>query len=193
MMYLEWVGRNLSQLQERMKKYCGNQHLEYDEDIFSDTYLKIYEKIRKNGLKDTTEEGMLNYTFIAFKINTLREPMYARNKKRNLNVEDADLNTLYEDYLGNEITQREKLVADLYKDFAVIYILHKVEENFDPEHFKLFQMKFLNDLTFKELRKQSGIKGARDKVKEVVEWLKENVDKDSIREAFFEIFNELIC
>ena len=192
-MYLEWVGKNLSQLQERMKKYCANQHLEYDADIFSDTYLKIYEKIRKNGLKDTSEEGMLNYTFIAFKINTLREPMYARNKKRNLNVEDGDINTLYEGYLWGEITQREKLAGDLFKDFAVIYILHQVEAHFDHEHFKLFQMKFLNDLTFKELRKQSGIKGARDKVKEVVEWLKENVDKDSIREAFFEIFNELIC
>ena len=84
-------------------------------------------------------------------------------------------------------------MSDLYKDFAVIHILHLVEERFDQEHFKLFQMKFLNDLTFKELRKQSGIKGARDKVKEVVEWLKENVDKDSIRESFFEIFYELIC
>ena len=192
-MYLAWVGRNLPQLQERMKKYCASQHLVFDEDIFSETYLKIFEKIRKNGLKDNTEEGMLNYTFIAFKINTLREPQYARNKKRNLNVEDGDLNALYEDYLGGELSQREKLVGDLLKDFAVLYILHLVEEHFDHEHFKLFQMKFLNDLTFKELRKQSGIKGARDKVKEVVEWLKENVDKDSIREAFFEIFNELIC
>lgn len=192
-MYLVWVGKNLTQLQDRMKKYCASQRLEYDEDIFSDTYLKIYEKIRKNGLQDTTEEGMLNYTFIAFKINTLREPQYARNKKRNLNVANGDLNTLYEDFLEGEITQREKLVSDLYKDFAVIHILHLVEERFDQEHFKLFQMKFLNDLTFKELRKQSGIKGARDKVKEVVEWLKENVDKDSIRESFFEIFYELIC
>ena len=93
-MYLVWVGKNLTQLQDRMKKYCASQRLEYDEDIFSDTYLKIYEKIRKNGLQDTTEEGMLNYTFIAFKINTLREPQYARNKKRNLNVANGDLNTL---------------------------------------------------------------------------------------------------
>lgn len=193
MMFLKWVGRNLPQLQERMKKYCASQHLPYDEDILSDTYLKIFEKIMKNGLKDTTEEGMLNYTFIAFKINTLREPQYARNKKRNLNVDSSDLNTLYEDYLENEITQREKLVGDLFKDFAVIHILHLVEEHFDTEHFKLFQMKFLNDLTFKELRKQSGIKGARDKVKEVMEWLKANVTKDEVREAFFEIFSELIC
>lgn len=193
MMYLEWVGKNLPQLQERMKKYCANQRLEYDEDIFSDTYVKIFEKIRKNGLKDTTEEGMLNYTFIAFKINTLREPQYARNKKRNLNVEDGDLNTLYEDFLEGEITQREKLVADLFKDFAVIHILHLVEEHFDPEHFKLFQMKFLGDMTFKELRRKSGVKGARDKVKEVMEWLKANVTKDEVRENFFEIFSEIIC
>lgn len=193
MMYLEWVGRNLSQLQERMKKYCASQHLPYDEDIFSDTYLKIYEKIRKNGLADTSEEGMLNYTFIAFKINTLREPQYARNKKRNLNVEDGDLNTLYEDFLEGEITQREKLVGDLFKDFAVIHILHLVEEHFDPEHFKLFQMKFLGDMTFKELRRKSGVKGARDKVKEVMEWLKANVTKDEVRESFFEIFSEIIC
>ena len=136
---------------------------------------------------------MLNYTFIAFKFNTLREPMYARNKKRNLNVEDADLNTLYEDFLEGEITQREKLVSDLFKDYSVIYILHLVESNFDQEHFKLFQMKFLKDVTFKELRKQSGIKGARDKVKEVMEWLKANVTKDEVRESFFEIFYEVIC
>ena len=192
-MYLIWVGNNYTKLQERMQKYCASQHLEYDEDIFSNTFLKIYEKIRKNGLKDTTEEGMLNYTFIAFKINTLREPMYARHKKRNLNVEDGDLNDLYEGYLGGELTQREKLVTDLYKDFAVIYILHQVEEHFDPEHFKLFQMKFLGDMTFKELRRKSGVKGARDKVKEVMEWLKANVTKDEVRESFFAIFSEIIC
>ena len=191
--YLQWVAGNLDSLKVRMQRYCTSQHMEYDEDVFSDTYLKIYEKILKSGLKDTTPEGMLNYTFMAFKTNTRREPMYARHRLRDLNVEDDKLNDLYEQYINGQIGEREKLANDLFKDYATLYIMYKAEEQFPREQFHLFKLKFMGNLTFKQLRQKTGAKGAREKVNEVLNWLRENVTKEDIRESFNEIFGGLIC
>lgn len=116
--YLKWVGENLEQLKTRMVKYCSSQNLNFDEDILSYTYLKIHDKILKSGLSNTTPNGMLNYTFMSFKTNTLREPQYARNRLRDLNIEDDKLNDLYEEYINGQVGAREKLVNDLFKDYS---------------------------------------------------------------------------
>lgn len=191
--YLQWVADNLDSLKTRMMRYCTSQHIEYDEDVFSDTYLKIYEKILKSGLKDTTPEGYLNYTFMSFKTNTRREPMYARHRLRDLNVDDDKLIDLYEGYINGQIGEKEKLVNDLFKDYSTLYIMYKVEEQFPKDQFHLFKLKFMGNITYKELRKKTGVKGCREKVNEVLNWLRLNVTKEEIKASFEEIFGNLIC
>lgn len=191
--YLDWVGNNLDSLRTRMQRYCTSQHLEFDEDILSDTYLRIYEKICKTGLSDTTPNGMLNYTFMSFRTNCKREPQYARNRLRDLNVEDDKLNDLYEQYISGQVGEKEKLVNDLFKDYSTMFLLYKAEENFPREQYNLFKLKFMGNLTFKELRKRTGVKGCRDIVNKITSWLKENVTKEEIKESFNEIFGGLIC
>ena len=190
--YLQWVSKNLDSLKARMMRYCTSQHIEYDEDVFSDTYLKIYDKILRSGLKDATPDGYLNYTFMSFKTNCKREPQYARNRLRDMNIEDDKLNDLYEDYINGQIGEREKLVNDLFKDYSTLYIMYKVEEQFPKDQFHLFKLKFMGNLTFKELRKRTGVKGAREKVNEVLNWLRENVSKEEIKASFSEIFGNLL-
>lgn len=191
--YLDWVGHNLDSLRTRMQRYCTSQHIDFDEDILSDTYLKIYNKILKSGLKDATPNGMLNYTFMSFRTNCKREPQFARNRLRDLNIEDDKLNDLYEQYISGQVGEREKLVNDLFKDYSTLYLMYKVEEQFPREQFHLFKLKFMGNLTYKELRKKTGVKGCREKVNEVLNWLRLNVTKEDIRESFNEIFGGLIC
>lgn len=191
--YLEWVGNNLDSLRTRMQRYCTSQHIDFDEDILSDTYLRIYEKICKTGLSDTTSNGMLNYTFMSFRTNCKREPQFARNRLRDLNIEDDKLNDLYEQYISGQVGEREKLASDLFKDYSTMYLLYRAEDQFPKDQYNLFKMKFMANITFKELRKRTGVKGCREKVNEVTQWLRDNVTKEDIKASFGEIFGNLIC
>lgn len=192
--FLQFVNDNYRQLYSKMEAYCNSNGLQFDEDIYADTYLKIYEKITKDGLEDDTEVGMLNYFFKSFKTNTLREKMYARNQKRDLNVQGDDLYQLYENwYNDNNVSEIDKLVSDLYKDFAAVYICQLVEKEFDSEHFNLFRMKMFGDMTYKQLAQKTQSKGVRAKVLAVKNWCKENISKDDIKSAFWDNFSELIC
>ena len=191
--YLDWVGKNYNSLKTRMEKYCSNQKLEFDEDVWADTYLKIYERISKSGITDSSESGFLDYTFKSFKINTMREPQYARNRMRDMNIDSEALLELQERYAGEQLTEREKLSSDLFKDYAALYLMAKAEEHFDSEVFNLFKLKWMTGMTYKELRKKTGVKGCREKVGEVQDWLRENVTKEEIKESFSEIFQNLIC
>ena len=190
--FLEWFSREYDSAKARMQRYCASQHIDFDEDVFSDTYMRIYNKILKSGLKDTTPSGYLNYFFMSFRTNIKREGQYARHRLRDLNVDDDKLNDLYEDYINGQIGEREKLVNDLFKDYSTLYIMYKAEEQFPKEQFHLFKLKFMANLTFKELRKKTGIKGAREKVNEVLNWLRLNVTKEEIKASFSEIFGNLL-
>lgn len=192
--FLKYVGDNYSQLMSKMEAYCNANSLSFDEDIFCGTYLKVYEKIAKDGILDESETGLLNYFFKSFKTNTLREKMYARNQKRDANVTDDKLIELYEDWYNDvNVNELEKLKSDLYKDFAAVYICKLVEEQFDSEHYNLFTQKIFGGLTYKQLAEKTRAKGVRTKVLEVKNWLKQNVTKMQIKDAFFANFGEIIC
>ena len=190
--YLNWFASNYSTLKRKYNTYCILNNYDFDEDIFSDTYLKIYETIRRNGLKDATPQGFDNYTFLSFRTNIKREGQYARNTKRDRNIPNDDINTLYEEwYDSNKISPRTKLLNDLYIDFSVLYIMLMVEKNFDNEHFYLFKLKTLCKMTYKQVQEKSNIKGCRQKIITVQNWLKENVSKEDVRKAFEDWFGEM--
>lgn len=188
--FLQWVNDNYDNLKQHHQAYCLNTKQKWNEDIFSDTYIKIYEKILKDGIKDDSPRGMECYMFMAFKTNTKRESQYARNAKRDEN--NANLPLLQETYLNSKLTEREKLLQDLKKDFSCIYLLLKVEENFDTETNRLFKLKLFENLTYKQLAEKTGIKGIRQKIVDVKNYLKNNVSKEEIDKAFNEKYGDLI-
>lgn len=176
-----------------MEAFANSKLDKFDEDIFHDTYLKVREKLEKDGIEDTSELGLLNYFFKAFKQNTLREKDYARNKKEDLNYDQDSIPTAYENWCEKQnISAKEKLIHDLYEDFAVLYILTKVEEVFDAETFFAFRLKTLMGYTYKQLADKTNIPSVRNKVIEVFQWLRENVTKDEVKKAFNENFSDLI-
>lgn len=188
--YLQWMNLNYYKQKYKLMAFCADKNLKWDEDIFCDTYLKIFEKIKKYGIKDDTESGFDNYTFMSFKTNVIREGQYARNQKRDGNV--INLQNENEKYQNSKLTEQEKLKSDLYKDFATLYLLKQVEANFDSEHFYLFRLKTFTNMTYRQLAEHTGLKGVRQKVVDAKNWLKHNVKQDDIRKEFDDIYGEIL-
>ena len=190
MRYLTYVGTNYKNLMKRMKAFCSDKGYIWDEDVLADTFLKVHDRIEKKGIEDSSDEGFENYTFMAFRQNIKREALYARVKKR---CETEDVHILYERYFNSTKTSStEKIQGDLFKDFSLIYILMKVEENFDNDHFYLFKLKHLCGMTYKELSEKTKIPNARKKVLTVMHWLKKNITKQEIEKRFDETYGYLI-
>ena len=188
--FLKWINDNYKPQKDKLIAFCNDKKYEFDDDIFADTYLKIYDKILKYGIKDESDKGFDNYMFISFKINTLRETQYARNQKRDGNV--INLTGAYEKHKNSELTEQEKLKSDLKKDFYTLYLLHKAESNFDSESFYLFKLKtFEKGLTYRQLQEKTGIKGCRQKVVNIKNWLKDNISKSEIEKEFQELYGDL--
>ena len=187
--FLQWLNNHYTSQKQKLLAFCNDKKYKFDDDIFSDTYLKIYEKIRASGINDDSEKGFENYLFMAFKQNLHREKLYARNLKRDEN--NANIAALNEMFLNQKLTQEEKLLSDLRKDFTTLYLMQKVEENFDAEHFYLFRLKTFTGMTYRQLYEHTGIKGARTKVVAVKNWLKENVTKQEVDKVFNELYGNL--
>ena len=192
--YLDWFGEHYTDLKLKYWKYCQEAHLDWDEDVFSNTYIQIYDTIAKNGLQDPTEKGFDNYTFRSFKQNIKREKQYCRIAKRDLNVTQDKIPYIYETwYNENNEDERQKLLKDLMIDFSTLYVMTKVEDNFDAEHFLLFRLKYLiPQMTYKKLQEKTQAKKVRQKVVAVKNFIKQNVTKDEIKQAFMKAYGNLI-
>lgn len=190
--FLAWVGNNYERIKKKYMKFCSVKHYEWDEDIFASTYLKVHDKILKNGIDDNTEQGFENYFFLSFRNNVKREGQYARNAKRDSNVTSNDLNELYEIWFNKSYdSSKTKLLSDLYKDFAALYILLNVEQHFGSEYLTLFREKYFNSKTYKEIKQRyPNVSKTRDKIIETKAWVIENIKKDDINKLFEELYNE---
>lgn len=189
--FINTVNDNYETIKKELQSYCDSVGEKFDEDIFQDTIIKCYLLVEKNGeMKDSSYQGCKNFMFQAFKRNLKREQQYARNQKRDANV--TNLSKHNEVYLNSKLTHEEKLKSDLYKDFATLYLMRKVEEHFDGEHFYLFRLKTFTNMTYAQLSEKTGIKGCRQKVVDVKNWLKENVTTKGIKDEFDEIYGDLL-
>ena len=193
--FLVYINDNYTKLKHKYARYCKENNIQWDEDTFSDTILKCYDAIKKKGgLDDCTDQGIENYFFISFKMNLKREKQYARVQKRDANITSDNINQVYEDFLiQNSNDERTKLVNDLFIDFSTIFILHLVEEQFDADTYYLFRLKYLiKGMTYKALQEKTKLKKVRQRVVEVKQWLQKNVTKEMVREAFFDVYGDLI-
>lgn len=189
--FINYINDHYKEIYNSFLAFCNNKNYKFDDDIFQDTILKCYNLITKQGyMKDTSEQGMKNYFFMAFKQNLQRETQYARNQKRDGNI--VNLNAANERFQNSKLTQKEKLLNDLRKDFFTLYLLRKVEEHFDGEHFYLFRLKTFTSMTYAKLAEHTGVKGVRQKVVDVKNYLKNNVSKEEIEKAFEEEYGDLL-
>lgn len=181
--FISAVSICYQEMKLKMRRYCQLTNIEWDEDVFSDTIVKCYNTIEKQGnLQDNTSGGCLSYLFKSFVTNIKRDKQYARQKKKD---DNSNLQAKYEDYLERtQMTPDEKVLQDTKKDFSIFYVMLKVQEQFDDEHFHLFNLKHLGNLTYKQLQEKTKAKAIRQKVSTVKKWIKENISKEEIDKAF---------
>ena len=193
-LFINYISDHYNQLYYTYRQFCKEKDYQWDEDIFQDTIVNCYSAITKKGkLQDTSNQGIENYFFKSFKMNLMREKQYARNMKRDLNVEADDVDVMYEEWTNNnKEDSRTKILSDMWKDFSCLYIMMLVEDNWDDEHFYLFRLKHLCNMTYKQLTDKTGIKGVRQKILDVKQWLKDNLTKEDINKAFQLAYGDLL-
>lgn len=181
----KWLSVISTVYDEYRKKYLKLANdLKYtvDEDIINNTILACYDSISRNGLKDTSLQGCKNYLFRAFKCNLNAVSNY--NKRKDTT---DDLNGLVEQYESQGEATYVKTKKQLFDDYSLIYILNKVEENFDNISFHCFRLKtMIEKCTYQKLRDITKVKDCKKRVVKINKWLRENMTKQEIYEAFIQ-------
>lgn len=190
--FLNHVNDNYSRLVNTANLMFNNskKKIEFSEDIFNDTIIKCYELLeKKKSMKDESPKGMDNYFLKSLYLNTMMEKRYAYVKKRS---HDIDVNSVLSSRDNGDSQVQSKLVKDLKTDFSVLYIMMQVEEHFDQQHFYLYRLKTLCEMTYKDICNKTQIKGARNMIIEVRTWIQNNIKKEDIDKAFYETYGDLI-
>lgn len=183
--WMEVISMKYNEIKDGFTMECRKSMTDFDEDIFHSTIISCYNTIKLKGLSDLTEQGMKNYLFRAFKINTKREALYMRNAKRDPNISGSDAMSIYEKNGLNDETTDEKIRKQLLNDYSVVYILKRVEENFDTISFYCFRLKWLiPKMTYQKLREITKVKDCKKRCIDIMKWLKENINKGDILTEF---------
>lgn len=172
--YLDYLKKWRTHIQE--KGY------DWDEDVFSDTIIKVYDNILKNGIKDDSEEGLSNYWFKSFIVNIKREKQYSRNLYRDMNVDASE--ELDKEYNGDD-ELKLKIRRHIYDDWLSVRLLQIVEQNFTSREFRCFRLYYIvPKMTYEKLRDLTKIKDCKKIVNTIKKWLIENTDKHQLDKEF---------
>ena len=161
-------------------KLANDLNYNVNEDMLNDTILACYNSIARNNLSDTTEQGMRNYLFRAFKVNLNAVSNYDKRK----DVVD-DLSALAEQYENQGEATYNKIKKQLLEDYSLIYILEQVENNFDTITFNVFRLKtMIEKCTYQRLRDITKVRDCKKRVVKVMKWIRENITEKEILTNF---------
>lgn len=192
--FLNHLGKNYESIKTKLKMLCSRNGQKFSEDSYHDVIIKCTTAIRKKGkLADSSPYGMESYLIRSYMNHEIDLKRVADYAKRDRNYDSDNINELHEQwYNENHTPAMEKIKHDLYKDFATLYIMMKVEQNFSHEYFYLFRVKELvPGMTYKKLRETTHMQGVRQKVITVRNWLQTNLTKDEVNKAFFQLYGDL--
>ena len=185
--FLQFVNDNYNNLKKKWAKYLIDKQIDFDEDVYSETILKVYDYINKNGINDTTDSGFANYFFRAFNINIKREKQYSRNVNRDKNIDATE-------ELSKEINGEDELKLKIrrhvYEDWSIVYILRLVEDNFDSISFHCFRLYYILDkMTYSKLREITKVPDSKKRVVTIKNWLKYNLTKQQMEKEFSKYYD----
>ena len=178
--WLQYIGTIYEEYRMKYFKMANDLNYNVNEDMLNDTILACYNSIARNNLSDTTEQGMRNYLFRAFKVNLNAVSNYDKRK----DVVD-DLTALAEQYENQGEATYNKIKKQLFEDYALIYILEQVENNFDTITFYCFRLKtMLEKCTYQKLRDITKVRDCKKRVVKVMKWVRNNITKKEILTNF---------
>ena len=177
--WLQYIGTIYEEYRKKYFKMANDLNYNVKEDMLNDTIIACYNSIARNNLSDTTEQGMRNYLFRAFKVNLNATSSYDKRK----GVVD-DLSALAEQYENQGEATYNKIKKLLFEDYSMIYILEQVENNFDTISFNVFRLKTMLPCTYQRLREITKVKDAKKRVVNVMKWVRNNITKKEILTNF---------
>ena len=178
--WLQYIGTIYEEYRMKYFKMANDLNYNVNEDMLNDTILACYNSIARNNLSDTTEQGMRNYLFRAFKVNLNAKSTYDKRK----GVVD-DLSALAEQYENQGEATYNKIKKQLFEDYSLIYIIEQVENNFDTISFNVFRLKtMLEKCTYQKLRDITKVRDCKKRVVKVMKWVRNNITKQEILTNF---------
>ena len=178
--WLQYIGTIYEEYRKKYFKMANDLNYKVSEDMLNDTIIACYNSIARNNLSDTTEQGMRNYLFRAFKVNLNAVSNYDKRK----GIVD-DLSELAEQYENQGEATYNKIKKQVFEDYSVIYLLNKVEDNFDTITFNVFRLKtMLEKCTYQKLRDITKVRDCKKRVVKVMKWIRENITEKEILTNF---------
>lgn len=178
--WLQYIGTIYEEYRKKYFKMANDLNYNVKEDMLNDTIIACYNSIARNNLSDTTEQGMRNYLFRAFKVNLNAVSNYDKRK----DIVD-DLTALAEQYENQGEATYLKIKKQLLEDYSLIYILEQVENNFDTITFNVFRLKtMIEKCTYQKLRDITKVRDCKKRVVKVMKWLRENITEKEILTNF---------
>ena len=193
--FINYINDHYMEVGDTLKILCNQRHQKFDEDGYHTCIIRCYDAIKKKGsLNDKSPYGITSYLIRSYFNYVLEEKRSAKNKKRDQNYDDDNIGELQEEWsLKNQVDAKQKVVGDMFRDYAVLYIMFAVEANFDSESFYLFKIKQLQPgMTYKKLSDMTKMKGVRQKVVTVKKWVQQHITKEDIRKSFYEDYGDLL-
>ena len=190
-LFLQLVSDKYEELYRKWLKYNIERKLNVSkddfDDLFQDTILKIFEKIKKDGIEDSTNQGLVNYFFKSLNTNIKREKQYSRNSKRDNNIDSIE-------YLDNKLDENDieiKKKEEARQQYITYRILELVEKEFDNISFRCFRLYYLTKkMSYKKLIETTKVKDAKKRVVTIKKWLQENIDKHLLEKEFNNWYEE---
>lgn len=156
--FLELSGR----LYEENKRKWKTLFKDFDEDVYNDTILKVYD----NLLDGVDTEGDLNgYWFKSFKNNLKRHKDYKENQSKG----EIDNNVKEKGYEENDVSIYYSTIKDIF---------NRVRNNFDRKTFEVFRLYMLCKMSYDELDNLTGL-DSKERIMKVRRWL--NGGKENFR------------
>lgn len=162
--FLNISSKYYEQNKEKWTSLLTSIGLVFDEDVYNDTIIRVYDKMVNDEDIDKTEEEVIAYWFKSFVNNVKREKKYSRNSKR----DDSDVIEL----LRNE----EYIIEAQHLYYPTIrMLLEQVKKAFEDSYFQAFKMYYLTDITIEELNEVMGC-NCKPRITKMKKFLKDNVE-----------------
>ena len=185
--FLKFANEHYEDYKKKWAKYLYDRQVDFDEDVFSETVLKVYDYINTNGIKDDSDSGLANYWFKSFNTNIKREKQYSRNVNRDKNIDATE--ELSKEMNGEDELQL-KIRRHVFEDWSIVYILRLVEDNFDQISFHCFRLYYILDkMTYSKLREITKVPDSKKRVVTIKNWLKDNLTKQQMEKEFSKYYD----
>jgi DNA-directed RNA polymerase specialized sigma24 family protein len=115
--FMSWYGDNM----DKLRYYVQGSGLEYDEDLFTDAFLRAYDAIARRGTSVKNNVGYFLQTYTATFLDSKKTPIAGKVDERvvaNLPASDFDSDT-YEELVKTINTEVLEYVRENYDEVAV--------------------------------------------------------------------------